>query len=329
MKKILITGASGFIGSFLVEESLRRGMKVFAGIRSTSSKKYLLDARIQFLEMDLSDEKMMTQQFEEQQFDYIIHAAGLTKANNKKEYFTVNTEGSNNLVNALKQSQSVPEKFIFLSSLAAYGPADNHAGEQVELHHQPFPITTYGKSKLQAEQHLQRQNNLPFLIFRPTAVYGPKETDLFIFFNLINRGLEAYIGNKPQKLTFVYVKDLVNLILDALPSSVVQRDYFVADGRTYSTPELGELTKGFLGKSTLKMKIPTSIIRAAAFSLEKMMLPFGKYPTLNLEKVNELESLNWQCNIEPLIEYFDFKPQYFLEKGLEETLQWYRENGWF
>lgn len=328
MKKILITGASGFIGSFLVEACLKKGYEVYAGIRSTSSKKYLQDSRIIFFELDLSDEKKLAANFTNHHFDYIIHAAGLTKADNKEDYYKVNETGSNNLIKALIQSQRVPKKFILISSLASYGPADNHPTDQVELHHTPIPITTYGRSKLKAEQYLQNQKDFPYLIFRPTAVYGPKETDLFVFFNLINKRLEAYIGKKPQKLTFIYVKDLVQLLMNALDTDIENQSYFVTDGNTYSTQDLGVFSKKYLEKSTFKIHIPAGVIRTIAFISEKIMLPFGKYPTMNLEKVNELESLNWQCNIQPLIDDFGFAPKYDLEEGLKETIQWYQDNKW-
>ena len=99
--KVLITGASGFIGSFIVEESLRRGMETWAAIRPSSSKEFLSDERIRFIELDLSNEETLKKQLANTTFDYVIHAAGATKCINKDDFFKVNTEGTKNLVNAL------------------------------------------------------------------------------------------------------------------------------------------------------------------------------------------------------------------------------------
>ncbi|MEL6866824.1 MAG: NAD(P)-dependent oxidoreductase [Bacteroidota bacterium] len=330
MNKVLITGASGFIGGYIVEACLAESFEVYAAVRASSSRTYLQDERIQFLLIDLSDVEAMTQQFKHHAFDYVIHNAGVTKAADRKGYFKVNTNYTENLVRALQAAGHPLKKLVFISSLAAYGPVDGKAeGEDMVMENDlPRPVTMYGESKLAAEQFLKEQADLPYVILRPTAVYGPREKDLLSFFKLLAKGLEPYIGFAKQQLTFIYVKDLARLIVTALTSKQQGRSYFVADGKSYSAQDLGRLGKTFLQQRTFKFHLPLALVRVVALVTEKVAAINGRYPALNLEKVKELESLNWKCDIRPLQEELGFKAQYDLEQGLKETINWYRDHQW-
>ncbi len=328
MEKILITGASGFVGSFLVEEALERGLEVYAGIRKTSSRAYLTDSRINFFLMDFGKEETLKQQLTDHPFDYVIHCAGVTKADTKEGFFKYNYELTKTFVQTLQAVQPNLKKFIYISSLASYGPADNHPGEVVLESYTPHPIDTYGESKLATEQWLQALPDFPYIIFRPTAIYGPREQEIFIFFKTFNKGLEGHIGRTPQKATFIYVKDLTRLILDASLSPIAQKAYFVSDGQHYPTQELGRIARKVLGKNPISIKIPIAIVQVIAGINEAFGRLTGKMPPLNLEKVKIIKSKNWQCDIQPLKNDLNFAPVYDLEKGLTEALNWYLENKW-
>ena len=153
--KVLITGASGFIGSFIVEESLRRGMETWAAIRPSSSKEFLSDERIRFIELDLSNEETLKKQLANTTFDYVIHAAGATKCINKDDFFKVNTEGTKNLVNALIALKMPLKRFIFISSLSVYGPVhEQQPYKEICDTDVPVPNTAYAESKLAAEEYI-------------------------------------------------------------------------------------------------------------------------------------------------------------------------------
>lgn len=328
MKKILITGASGFVGSFLVEEAIKRGLETYAGVRKTSSRKYLKDERIRFFTMDFSMEADLKEQMSTTQFDYIVHCAGVTKADNKEGFFKYNFELTKTFVEIVQEVQPSVEKFIYVSSLASYGPADNHPTDIVLESNTPHPIDTYGESKLATEKWLQQQESFPYLIFRPTAVYGPREQEIFIFFKTFKKGIEGHIGRTPQKATFIYVKDLARLILDASLSTHQQKAYFVSDGNHYPTQELGRIARKVLKKKPVQINIPIGIVQLIAAINEGVGRITGKMPPLNLEKVKILKSKNWQCDIQPLKNDFNFAPAYDLEKGVTEALTWYLENKW-
>ncbi|MBK5286760.1 MAG: NAD(P)-dependent oxidoreductase, partial [Bacteroidia bacterium] len=180
-RKILITGGSGFIGSALVDEAVRKNYEVHAAVRATSSRVFLEDLGVTIHEINLADTASLEELFFNLKsghgdFDYIIHNAGTTKAKTEEEFYTINYRYTKNLVTALAQSNFIPKKFIYMSSLAALGPG---VGEiPIQETDNPKPITAYGRSKLLSEQFITAQNEIPFLIIRPTAVYGPRDKEL-------------------------------------------------------------------------------------------------------------------------------------------------------
>lgn len=333
MKNVLVTGASGFIGSFLVEEGLRNGYTVYAGIRKSSSKRYLTDPAIQFIEFDFSSRSKIVSTLnqckkEGIRFDYIIHNAGVTKVRNKDEFHRVNCQYTIHFIEALRETEMVPEKFIYISSLAAYGPGDPVSGAPVRLSDAPKPIELYGKSKLEAEKYIMAQADFPWLIFRPTGVYGPRETDYFVFFQTISRGLEPYIGFKQQILTFIYVRDLVRVIFTAISGSIIRKAWFVSDGKEYTSEEFADITKKVLQRKTFRFTVPLFLVKTIATAGEAIAGLWGGMPTLNTDKYNVLSSTNWRCETEPLTRDFNFRADYDLQKGVEEAISWYKKERW-
>jgi len=141
----------------------------------------------------------------------------------------------------------------------------------VMLSDTPKPIELYGKSKLEAEKYITSLKDFPWLIMRPTGVYGPKEKDYYVFFKTINSGIETYIGTSKQILTFIYVRDLVRVVFDGLISPITCKAYFVSDGKEYDSVEFSEITKRHLGRKTFKLTVPTGIVKQIAFSQKRYM----------------------------------------------------------
>lgn len=328
-KKILITGASGFVGSHLVEAALKDGFDVFAAVRSSSNIEHLRSLPVTWVNLSMSDVEQLTAELAEQHYDFIIHCAGSTKAKTESDYNYVNAELSRNLGIAAVNAGLALEKFVFVSSLAALGPISYNNPQFITANQSPAPVTAYGKSKVLAEQYLKKIAGLPLVIVRPTAVYGPREKDIFIILKTINSGLEPYIGRTPQKLSFIYVSDLVKVLLLVLRNdSTTGRSYNVSDGQVYSKYELAEITKGIIKKSTYKFHLPIPLVSAIASVLELVYSFRADSPALNKEKINELNAESWACSIKELEQDLGFTAEYPLRKGLEETIAWYRENKW-
>ncbi len=326
MKKILIVGASGFIGGFLVEEALNRGYDVYAGVRSTSNRQYLSDTRIKFFEAKLSEKENLKQKIKEiGRFDYVIHNAGLTKTCNNEDFDTVNFYYTKNLAEALIETENIPDKFIYVSSLEAFGRGNEEPMQAIKLSDKPNPQTFYGKSKLKTEKYLNSLNNFPNIIIRPTGVYGPRDAGYYLVYKSIKRGIETYIGSRKQVLSFIYVKDLTRLIFDAAQSEILNKAYFVSDLRKYTTEEFNQIVKKEMNKKALRIVFPKAVIKILSFIIGKISCLFGKPAILNSEKYKIISAGNWYCDSSEIVIDFGFKPEYELEKGIKETIVWFKE----
>lgn len=323
--KVLITGASGFVGYHLIEAAIHAGLEVYAAVRASSITDQLRHLNIHFTTIDFSSKESIRKNFEENQYDYIIHAAGLTKARNTEEYNEVNAQYTLNLA---ETATLFPiQKFIFLSSLAAIGPIQYTSDAAINEANIPHPVTGYGRSKLLAETQLENISGLPLVVLRPTAVYGPREKDIFIMFKTLNSRLEPYIGHQKQWLSFVYVKDLAAITIKALTTGVNGSKYNISDGKAYDRYALATLTKKILNKKTFKFHVPMGLVKVIAGALETFSSA-QKPPTLSKEKLNELAAENWNCTIDKAKKDLGYAPVYDLEAGLQETLKWYQEHKW-
>lgn len=334
MKKILITGASGFIGSFLVEKALEKGYEVWAGVRKTSSREYLQDDRIHFIDLNFANRKELANKLIDHatqygRFDYIVHNAGITKCLNPDDFDKINHSYTSNFIDVLRTTNNVPDKFVLMSSLSAYGAGDEKKYTPIKLSDKPHPNTAYGRSKLKAEECLLLSRNFPYIILRPTGVYGPREKDYFLMLKTVKMGFDIGAGFKPQHLTFIYVKDLVDAAFLALESEVKNKAYFVTDGDVYTDKEYTRLVKEVLGrKYVLRIKIPLWLLKIISFISEGISKLTKEPSTLNRDKYKIMKQRNWTCDIKPLVDDLHFAPKYDLRRGLEESVAWYKENGW-
>jgi UDP-glucose 4-epimerase len=325
-KRVLITGASGFVGYHLIEEALLNNLDVYVAVRKTSKVDHLKHFNITYTYPDLGNIIALKNELKEKQYDYIIHAAGVTTALTEEEYNTVNAEYTFNLAAAAKATDINIKSFILISSLAALGPLNTLTGiinEQTI----PNPITAYGKSKLLAEEKLKSITSLNYTILRPTAVYGPRDKDIFIFFKQLKLGIEPYIGETEQKLSFIYVKDLAAITIKSLYISN-QNTYNLSDGNFYNRYELATIAKNVLNLKTIKFHLPVNFVKLIALISEKVGSLTSKAAVLNSEKLLELMAVNWSCEIDKAKYDLGYYPLFNLDAGLIETLNWYKENKW-
>ncbi len=331
LMKILVTGASGFIGSFIVEEALRQGMETWAAVRPSSSRKYLQDDRIHFINLNLGSKEELITQLEGQAFDYVVHAAGATKCLHAEDFYKVNTEGTRNLVDALIALKMPLKRFVFVSSLSIFGAIhEEQPYQEISEQDTPKPNTAYGKSKWEAEKYLDSIGiQFPYIILRPTGVYGPREKDYFLMAKSISQHIDFSVGYKRQDITFVYVQDVVQAVFLALERGRNGRKYFLSDGEVYQSATFSNLLHHELGdKWLIRIKAPIWILRVITFLGEYIGKATGKMSALNNDKYNILKQRNWRCDIEPAVDELGFHPQYPLERGVKLAVKWYKENKW-
>ena len=329
MTSILITGASGFIGSFIVEEALRRNFEVWAAVRKSSSHQFLTDERIHFIELNLSSEEALRQQLAGHRFDYVVHAAGVTKCLDKQDFFRINTEGTKHLVRALLALQMPLRRFVYISSLSIMGAIrEQQPYEEIRESDTPRPNTAYGESKLQAEQWLDTQP-IPYIILRPTGVYGPRERDYFMIAKSIQAHTDFAVGFQQQDITFVYVTDVVQAVFLALEKGKTGRRYFLSDGEVYQSAAFSNYIRRELGNPWwIRITAPIWLLRVITFVGEYVGRLTGKVTALNNDKYYIMRQRNWRCDITPARQELDYEPQVKLEEGVRRSIKWYRDNGW-
>lgn len=336
--KILITGASGFIGSFIVEKAIKRGFDVWAAMRKSSSRQFLSDDRIHFIELNLSAEEDLKQQLAGHSFDYIVHAAGVTKCLDKQDFFRINTEGTQHLVRALLDLDMPLKRFVYISSLSIMGAIrEEQPYQEIRESDEARPNTAYGESKLKAEQWLDsineefkaKQKELPFVILRPTGVYGPRERDYFMMAKSIKAHTDFAVGFKQQDITFVYVTDVVQAVFLALEKGKTGRRYFLSDGEVYQSSTFSDLIRQELGNPWwIRITAPIWLLRIITFFGEYVGHLTGKVTALNNDKYYIMRQRNWRCDIEPARQELGYEPQVKLEEGVRCSIKWYKDNGW-
>ncbi len=328
-KRLLVVGAGGFIGGFICTEGIRRGMQVTAGVRQSTSRRYLTDTALDFLVLDYDDPAAMEHAVSESpRWDYIIYNLGATKAATFPEFNLINYEYLRRFVEALKKTDHVPERFLYMSSLSALGPGDEKGYTPLDSSTVPNPNTRYGLSKVKAEQYLEYQSGMPYIIFRPTGVYGPHEKDYLMMVKSIDSHFDFGVGFKPQMLTFIYVDDLVTAMFDALVSGKVGKKYIISEERSYTQKEFRQIVADELGaKWVIPVRLPLWMTWVASYVAEKIGHLRARPSTLNRDKFKIMKQRNWNADVSDAQRDFGFKTRFSLRDGIRETVHAYRENG--
>lgn len=334
MKKTLITGAGGFIGGFLVEEALRRGHETWAAVRRSTNREFLKDERIHFIELDFTDSDVLEKQLSEHiaqhgKWDYVVHNLGATKCTNYIEFERVNYGYMRSLVDTLDDIDARPDVFLLMSSLSVMGLGDDENYTPFTEEMMPNPNTRYGMSKVKAENYLRTLTDYPYTIFRCTGVYGPHEKDYFLMMKSIKSCVDFSVGFKKQMLTFIYVKDLANAVMDAIDRGPLRKAYFISENQGYTQKEFRTMVCQALNKKfVIPIVCPMWIVKIVCSILTRWGKFRMKPMTLNNDKYKILKQRNWLCDTTPAQQDFGFNPQYPLERGVKESIEWYKEAGW-
>ncbi len=322
MKKIAITGANGFIGSFLVKELLKKKFSVTCLVRKKSNIE-LLPVNCDIARIDYEDKTQLKKLFKDHEI--LIHNAALTKAKNREEFKENNIDLTGSLVEIYNSLNSL-KQFVFISSQAASGPSkkDHPKKETDECN----PVSNYGKSKLAAEELIRTQSEKPWTIIRPAAVFGPGDKDFLIYFKLLKRHISLFAGNKNKQLGLIFVRDLIDLIISTLNNKHAFNQIFFASGLNVNLREFSKNLEKALRTSSLKITIPGLFLDIIAVFSEFISIFNKKPPLLNKDKIKELKQESWLVSNEKSKKMLGFEPSKNLLENLILTYDWYRENNW-
>lgn len=328
-KTILIIGAGGFIGGFIAKTALERGYQTWVAVRESTSRRYLDDPRLKFVVLDYDNPSSMAESLkaaapENGKWDYMIWNLGATKCANFADFNRINFVYLRDFVEMIEAEDLVPERFLFMSSLSALGPADEKDYTPMNSKTIPQPNTRYGLSKIKAETFLETQADFPWIIFRPTGVYGPHEQDYLMMIKSIDAHWDFGVGYRRQMLTFIYVEDLVNAMFDALAAGVVKKKYIISEPQAYTQAEFRQIVAQELGrKFVIPLKLPLWITYIASFVAEKWGVARLKPSTLNRDKFKIMKQRNWNCDVSDAVADFGFKAEFPLRRGIAETVKAY------
>jgi len=325
-KICLVTGGTGFVGSHLVDYLLQKEYRVRVLTRKGSNLKWLKDKEVVIYDCGYDDKIGVEKAVKG--IDFLFHVAGVVKAKTWNDYLEGNVKTTENLLQIVEETNPKIEKVVIVSSLAANGPAKS--GIFSDENTTPNPITRYGKSKLEQEKLAKSYfSKLPITIVRPPAVYGERDTEIFLFFKTFKNGLMTKIGYNQKLVSLVHVSDLVEGIFLAGISPHSQNEIFcIGSDKYYSWDEIADATFLAFQKKPITIKIPHFLVFGIGAIAEFISFFSTKPATFNFEKAKDFVQNYQTCTIRKAEKILGYKPKVNLVEGIKRTVDWYRDNNW-
>lgn len=322
----VVTGANGFVGSHLVDLLLENNYEVRCLVRKSSNLKWLKDKPVEIFDTGFTDKKGLRNILKDA--EYVYHVAGVVKSKKPEGYFEGNVENTRVLLNtALEFSKSI-KRVVIVSSQTVTGPSPN--GVPVDENSQCKPLTNYGRSKYQQEELAKKYfDKLPITICRAPAVYGERDTEIFIFFKTFFSGLMTSIGFDKKTVSLIHVIDLVNgFLLAALSPKSIGETYFISSEEYYNWEQIGAVTSKVMEKKPFSVKVPHAAVYVIAAIAQFFAFFSSKPATLNIEKARDITQNSWTCNTSKAKEHLGYSQQISIEAGIRRTVDWYKKMKW-
>ena len=322
----VVTGANGFVGSHLVDYLLTKNFEVRCIVRKSSNLQWLKGKELKIYDCGLFDKNKLREAFNG--VNYIFHVAGVVKAKDEAGYFKGNVEATKVLLEVAAEMKDQLKKFIVVSSQTVSGPAQK--GKPVTEEMEPNPLTTYARSKLKQEQlALSYKDIFPVTICRAPAIYGERDTEIFIYFQVFNRGLTTMIGFDKKELSLLHVADLAEgLYLAAISDKSNGQIYFISSEKFYNWNEVADITSRVLGKKAFRIRIPHFIVFIIAAFAQFFAMFSSKPATLNIEKAKDLVQKFWICDTSKVMKELGYSQKVSIEEGIKRTCDWYKQMKW-
>ncbi len=322
--KALVTGATGFVGSHLVDRLLSRGHDVTALIRSPAKAAGLAERGVHLVRGDLADLAALAEATAGQAVIY--HAAALTGASDEATFLAANREGTRNLIEAASAAGG-GARMVLVSSGAAGGPA--RRGVPRTADGADAPVTMYGRSKLAAEA-VVRESDLAWTVLRPSAVYGPRDLDGFLpVFRAAGRlGIAPVFGDGSQELSLIHAEDFADACIAAADApGTLRQVYYVNHPEVITSAELARAVGRAVGRPVRVLPLPAWLARVALGVTGRWASLTGRKTILQGDKANEFLQPAWTGDPSPFIRDTGWAPRHDLDAGLRQTAAWFREQG--
>jgi dihydroflavonol-4-reductase len=323
MKRVLVTGSNGFIGSHLVECLLKKDIKLRCLDKSHSRFHWDDEIQAEFILGDLNDSDMMRDIVAN--VDVIFHLAGRTRGATREEFFQDNVYTTENLLRAVVDTNSHLKRFVLISSQAVVGPSvGGSCRNELDA---PNPISYYGESKLAAERIVRSYSDrLPVTIIRPPSVYGPRDMDVLEFFRYVKKGIIPILGVREKIVSVIFVDDLIRgMCLAAENPVAIGQTYFLTSDQQVTWDEISDEIVALMQKKAIRVYLPGSILLCIAVIMEIGSKIRGKYSLLTRKKVRELIQPNWVVDGSKARNELGFVAKTELKEGLRKAFEWYQE----
>lgn len=324
--KILLTGASGFVGSHILDSLRRRGLATALLLRPTSNQRFIAShlPDVEVRPGSIGDPESLRQAMAG--ITHVVHCAGATKAGRVAEFYDVNQAGTRNVVAAVNGQASQVQRLVHISSLAAAGPASRERPARED--DVPQPVSEYGKSKLAGELEVRNHCRAEYVILRPPGVYGPRDTEFLRLF----RAIKGHLLPRPsggQALSMVFVRDLAEAAVACLTHpAAAGKTYFVAAREVVTARAMADEIATQMKVWTLPLPLPAAVLWPICLAQELKSRLTGKPSVLSLQKFAELRAPGWVCDPTRLERETGCACPTTLERGIAETLNWYRQQNW-
>lgn len=319
-----MTGGTGFIGSHLVESLLKRG---YSEVRCLvrSKPKWLTGVDMMPVRATLNDQAAIIDAVSG--VDYVYHLGGVTRAPTWDTLYEGNVTATLKLLEAIRKANPSVRKVLVTSTLAVIGRMSGHVADESTSCN---PVSQYGRSKAAMEDAIwsQSRSTLPITIIRPSSVYGPRDKDVYTFFQTVSRGV-CPILRGDVGLSLVHAFDLVRGIIQAAESEATTGEtYFLGSEEIVTWSELRQAARAALGRKTLSVHIPRMLVRPLGAGSELLGRLMNRYPPLNREKALEILYAAKACSSAKAGREFGYRQQVPLAAGVKETIAWYKSQNW-
>jgi len=325
--KVLVTGASGFLGSHIAEQLASDGHTVRVLVRETSDRTFLEGFPYEVAIGDITDARSLRTVVEG--IDGVVHAAGLVKARSENRFAAVNGTGTANLIAAVQEAAPDLKRFVYVSSLTAHGPGRD--GRPRPLNLPSNPVSAYGRTKLLGEIAVQHSPLAACsVILRMPVIYGPRDPALVPFFQSARFRFAPLLNGGHNRISVVYVDDAVSAVIGTLISDadVVGNVYTPEDGKVHTWRDLLAAIENFIGGKALCVHVPRLGYDAAALASEAFGKVFRRPVIFTRDKVREMSQDTWVCSADSLKRDLGWEAKVDITDGTRRTGQWYRDHEW-